>query len=115
MLPIPPLQPSLRRLSLPNMDRAGAPRWHCAGWNPFAGVVPPVAGRTGRKGSRCEFTADGPSPLVGATPQACEVPTNDLFDFQHGALQDRVDDTNIPLAGMAAAKNNLRHFDSLLI
>jgi len=38
---------------------------------------------------------------------AYQVPTNDNFDFQDGALRDRIDDTKIPLAWLNAAQARL--------
>lgn len=42
--------------------------------------------------------------------EAYQVPTNDNFDFQDGALRDRVDDTKIPLAWLTAARNKMQQF-----
>jgi hypothetical protein len=46
--------------------------------------------------------------------EAYEVPTNDNFDFQDGALRDKVDDTKIPLAWMQAAANKMQQFEKRL-
>lgn len=51
--------------------------------------------------------------VLGATAYAMEayqVPTNDNFDFQDGALHDRLDDTRIPTAWAAAARNRMDQF-----
>lgn len=51
--------------------------------------------------------------VLGATAyamQAYQVPTNDNFDFQDGALHDRVDDTHIPASWAAAARNRMQQF-----
>ena len=45
---------------------------------------------------------------------AYQVPTNDNFDFQDGALRDRIDDTKIPLAWLHAAQARLQQFESRL-
>jgi hypothetical protein len=42
--------------------------------------------------------------------EAYQVPSNDNFDFQDGALRDRVDDTNIPASWLAAARNKMDQF-----
>ncbi len=42
---------------------------------------------------------------------AYQVPTNDNFDFQDGALRDRIDDTRIPPAWLAAAQARLQQFE----
>src|SRR5215472_9369585 len=42
--------------------------------------------------------------------EAYQVPTADNLDFQDGALRDRVDDTNIPAAWAASAKNKMDQF-----
>lgn len=47
--------------------------------------------------------------------EAYEVPTNDNFDFQDGALRDRIDDTNIPSAWLAAARNKMQQFEARLL
>lgn len=55
--------------------------------------------------------------VSGATAYAMlayQVPTNDNFDFQDGALRDRVDDTKIPLAWLAAAQTRLQGFEKRL-
>ena len=46
--------------------------------------------------------------------EAYQVPTNDNFDFQDGALRDRVDDTAIPQAWLAAAKSKMTQFEARL-
>lgn len=45
---------------------------------------------------------------------AYQVPTNDNFDFQDGALRDRIDDTKIPLAWLNAAQMRWQHFEARL-
>jgi hypothetical protein len=45
---------------------------------------------------------------------AYQVPTNDNFDFQDGALRDRIDDTKIPLAWLATAQDRLHYFETRL-
>lgn len=55
--------------------------------------------------------------VTGATAYAMlayQVPTNDNFDFQDGALHDRVDDTRIPLAWLNAAQARLQQFETRL-
>lgn len=46
--------------------------------------------------------------------EAYQIPTNDNFDFQDGALRDRVDDTKIPVAWLAAAKHKMQQFEARL-
>lgn len=46
--------------------------------------------------------------------EAYQVPTNDNFDFQDGALRDKVDDTKIPASWLAAAKNKMTQFEARL-
>lgn len=46
---------------------------------------------------------------------AYQVPTNDNFDFQDGALRDRIDDTKIPLAWLSAAQKRLQQFEARLL
>ena len=46
--------------------------------------------------------------------EAYQIPTNDNFDFQDGALRDRVDDTKIPLAWLQAAQNKMTQFEQRL-
>ena len=46
--------------------------------------------------------------------EAYQVPTNDNFDFQDGALRDRVDDTKIPQAWLAAAQVKMQRFEARL-
>ena len=45
---------------------------------------------------------------------AYQVPTNDNFDFQDGALRDRIDDTKIPQSWLNAAQVRLQHFEARL-
>ncbi len=55
--------------------------------------------------------------VLGATAYALEayqVPTNDNFDFQDGALRDRIDDTKIPQAWLAAARSKMTQFEARL-
>ncbi len=55
--------------------------------------------------------------VLGASAYALEayqVPTNDNFEFQDGALRDRIDDTKIPSAWLAAAKNKMQQFEARL-
>jgi hypothetical protein len=47
--------------------------------------------------------------------EAYQVPTNDNFDFQDGGLRDRVDDSMIGPAWMAAAKNKMTQFEARLV
>src|SRR5579883_60533 len=42
--------------------------------------------------------------------EAYQVPTNDNFEFQDGALRDRVDDTKIPAAWLEATKARMDQF-----
>lgn len=46
--------------------------------------------------------------------EAYQIPTNDNFDFQDGALRDRVDDTKIPAAWLQAAQNKMQQFAARL-
>ena len=46
--------------------------------------------------------------------EAYQVPTNDNFDFQDGALRDRIDDTKIPVAWLQAAQNKMQQFEARL-
>ena len=46
--------------------------------------------------------------------EAYQIPTNDNFDFQDGALRDRVDDTKIPAAWLATAQNKMAQFEQRL-
>ncbi|HEY0755439.1 MAG TPA: hypothetical protein VGD98_15890 [Ktedonobacteraceae bacterium] len=46
--------------------------------------------------------------------EAYQVPTNDNFEFQDGALRDRVDDSKIPLAWLQAARNKMSQFENRL-
>lgn len=46
--------------------------------------------------------------------EAYQTATNDNFDFQDGALRDRIDDTKIPLAWLAAIKNKREQFEARL-
>lgn len=51
--------------------------------------------------------------VLGAAAYAMEayqVPSNDNFHFQDGALRDMVDDTNIPASWLASAKNKMDQF-----
>lgn len=55
--------------------------------------------------------------VLGASTYAMEayqIPTNDNFDFQDGSLHDRVDDTKIPLAWLAATKAKREQFEARL-
>jgi hypothetical protein len=55
--------------------------------------------------------------VLGAAAYAMEayqIPTNDNFDFQDGALHDRIDDTKIPLAWLAATKAKQDQFETRL-
>lgn len=45
---------------------------------------------------------------------AYQVPTNDNFDFQDGALRDRIDDTKIPQSWFSTARAHLQHFEARL-
>ncbi len=50
---------------------------------------------------------------LGATAYAMEayqVPTNDNFDFQDGTMHDRIDDSKIPLAWLAATQARMSQF-----
>lgn len=56
--------------------------------------------------------------VLGATLYAMEayqVPTNDNFDFQDGALRDRIDDTKIPPAWLAAIEQRRVQFEARLL
>lgn len=46
--------------------------------------------------------------------EAYQVPTNDNFEFQDGALRDRMDDTKIPESWLAAAKYKQAQFERRL-
>ena len=46
--------------------------------------------------------------------EAYQIPTNDNFDFQDGALRDRIDDTKIPLAWLQAGQNKMAQFEQRL-
>jgi hypothetical protein len=46
--------------------------------------------------------------------EAYQVPTNDNFDFQDGALRDRIDDTKIPQAWLMAARSKMTQFETRL-
>ena len=46
--------------------------------------------------------------------EAYQIPTNDNFDWQDGALHDRVDDTHIPESFARAAKNKMQQFEARL-
>lgn len=55
--------------------------------------------------------------VLGATLYAMEayqIPTNDNFDFQDGALRDRIDDTSIPSAWLATIEQRRVQFDTRL-
>lgn len=55
--------------------------------------------------------------ILGAVAYAMEayqVPTNDNFDFQDGALRDRVDDTHIPQSWLAAIQERRLQFETRL-
>ena len=55
--------------------------------------------------------------VLGAAAYALEayqVPTNDNFDFQDGALRDRIDDTKIPGAWLMAARAKMTQFEARL-
>ncbi len=56
--------------------------------------------------------------VLGATfyaMEAYQVPTNDNFDFQDGALRDRIDDTKIPPAWLAAIEQRRAQFEARLL
>lgn len=56
--------------------------------------------------------------VLGATLYAMEayqIPTNDNFDFQDGALRDRIDDTKIPPAWLAAIEQRRAQFEARLV
>ena len=46
--------------------------------------------------------------------EAYQVPTNDNFHFQDGALRDQLDDTAIPKSWLAAAANKMNQFETRL-
>jgi len=51
--------------------------------------------------------------VLGAVAYALEayqIPTNDNFEFQDGTLRDRIDDSKIPAAWLAAAKYKMQQF-----
>ncbi|MBV9617503.1 MAG: hypothetical protein JO031_18775 [Ktedonobacteraceae bacterium] len=55
--------------------------------------------------------------VLGASAYAMEayqIPTNDNFDFQDGSLHDRIDDTKIPAAWLAATKAKRDQFEARL-
>jgi hypothetical protein len=55
--------------------------------------------------------------VLGASAYAMEayqVPTNDNFIFQDGALRDHIDDTKIPTAWLQASKNRMQQFEQRL-
>ncbi len=54
------------------------------------------------------------SGAVAYAMLAYQVPTNDNFDFQDGALRDRVDDTKIPQSWFNTAQARLQHFETRL-
>ncbi len=47
--------------------------------------------------------------------EAYEVPTNDNFHFQDGALRDQIDDTPIPKAWLQAATSKMTQFENRLL
>ncbi|HZS77983.1 MAG TPA: hypothetical protein VFA41_15345 [Ktedonobacteraceae bacterium] len=56
--------------------------------------------------------------VLGASAYAMEayqVPTNDNFDFQDGALRDRVNDSMIPAAWLQAAHAKMQQFEARLL
>lgn len=56
--------------------------------------------------------------VLGATVYAMEayqIPTNDNFDFQDGALRDRVDDTKIPQSWLATIQERRAAFEARLL
>ncbi len=56
--------------------------------------------------------------VLGASTYAIlayQVPTNDNFDFQDGALHDRLDDTHIPTSWLATAQVRHAQFESRLL
>lgn len=46
--------------------------------------------------------------------EAYQIPTNDNFDFQDGAVRDRIDDTKIPQAWLAATRIKMQQFEQRL-
>lgn len=55
--------------------------------------------------------------VVGACAfamEAYQIPTNDNFDFQDGALRDRIDDTHIPQAWLSATHSKMAQFEARL-
>ncbi|HZO75626.1 MAG TPA: hypothetical protein VFB60_25700 [Ktedonobacteraceae bacterium] len=46
--------------------------------------------------------------------EAYQIPTNDNFDFQDGSIRDRIDDTKIPQAWLAATKAKMQQFEARL-
>lgn len=46
--------------------------------------------------------------------EAYQVPTNDNFRFQDGALHDQIDDTSIPTSWLKAAQNKMQQFERRL-
>jgi hypothetical protein len=46
--------------------------------------------------------------------EAYQIPTNDNFDFQDGGLRDRIDDTKIPAAWLAATQVRMAQFEARL-
>lgn len=46
--------------------------------------------------------------------EAYQVPTNDNFEFQDGALRDRIDDSKIPAAWLEATKARMQQFETRL-
>ena len=56
--------------------------------------------------------------VLGASAYALaayQVPTNDNFDFQDGALRDRIDDTHIPTAWQQVTQARLQQFAARLL
>ena len=51
---------------------------------------------------------------VAYSLEAYQIPTNDNFHFQDGALRDQLDDTAIPKAWQAAAANKMSQFEARL-
>jgi len=51
---------------------------------------------------------------VAYAMEAYQIPTNDNFDFQDGALRDRIDDTKIPASWIAAAQRKMVQFEARL-
>ncbi len=47
--------------------------------------------------------------------EAYQIATNDNFDFQDGALRDRIDDTKIPMAWLSAIREKRTQFETRLL